>query len=115
MGQDTLTSSPEKPVSLGRHQPGYKICSRAERKEIEPDFIAWKNPTAIVKQHGLADRTSIYPHAHAFGLLAKRSRDVLVALEKIIERVSEVEVTPLLCSRPSQLFLNPRTTACHTR
>jgi Arc/MetJ-type ribon-helix-helix transcriptional regulator len=92
MRQNTLTSNQNKPVNLGRHQSGCKICSHPRREEIEREFIAWKSPTAIVKQYGLADRTSIYRHAHALGLFAKRSRNVRAALEQIIERAGDVEV-----------------------
>src|SRR5712692_131841 len=92
MRQDTFRSSPEKPVNLGRHQSGCKICSHPQREEIERDFITWKSPTAIVKQYGLADRTGIYRHAHALGLFPKRSRNIRAALEKIIERAGEVPV-----------------------
>jgi len=35
----------------------------------------------------------VYRHAHATGLFAKRQRNVRAALEKIIERAGEVEVT----------------------
>ena len=41
----------------------------------------------------LADRTSVYRHAHALGLFPKRQRNVRAALEKIIERAGEVDVT----------------------
>jgi hypothetical protein len=92
MRQDTLTGSREKSVNLGRHQSGCKTCSHPQREEIERDFIAWKSPTVVVKEYGLADRTSIYRHAHALGLFAKRSRNVRAALERIIERAGEVPV-----------------------
>jgi len=61
--------------------------------EIETDFIAWRSPAAIAEQYGLSDRSSIYRHAHALGLFAKRQRNVRVALERIIEKAGEVEVT----------------------
>ncbi len=42
---------------------------------------------------GFGNRASVYRHAHAFGLFAKRQRNVRAALEKIIERAGEVDVT----------------------
>jgi hypothetical protein len=47
----------------------------------------------IAKEFGLADRASVYRHAHALGLFDRRQRNIRAALEKIIERVGEVEVT----------------------
>lgn len=44
-------------------------------------------------EYGLADRASVYRHAHALGLFAKRQRNIPAALEKNIEKVGEVEVT----------------------
>jgi hypothetical protein len=62
-------------------------------QEIEADFIAWRSPAAITTEYRLADRSSVYRHAHALGLFAKRQRNVRAALEKIIERAGEVDVT----------------------
>jgi hypothetical protein len=55
--------------------------------------VGWKSPTSIAKEYSLADRTSVYRHAHAFGLFEKRKRNVRAALERIIEKAGEVEVT----------------------
>ncbi|MGC1296494.1 MAG: hypothetical protein WA869_15780 [Alloacidobacterium sp.] len=41
----------------------------------------------------MTDRSSVYRHAHALGLFAKRQRNVRAALERIIERAGEVDVT----------------------
>jgi hypothetical protein len=38
-------------------------------------------------------RDSIYRHAHALGLMEKRRRNVRAALEKIIEKAGDVEVS----------------------
>ncbi|MGB6975237.1 MAG: hypothetical protein WBD67_11190 [Terracidiphilus sp.] len=48
---------------------------------------------AIAEEYGLADRTSVYRHAHALSLFAKRQRNIRAALERIIERAGEVDVT----------------------
>jgi hypothetical protein len=65
----------------------------AKLAEIEADFITWRSPAAIAEEYGLADRTSVYRHAHALGLFPKRRRNVRAALEKIIEKAGDVDVT----------------------
>jgi hypothetical protein len=44
-----------------------------------------RSPAVITEEYGLSDRSSIYRHAHALGLFAKRQRNVRAALERIIE------------------------------
>ena len=68
------------------------LCPQ-QRGEIEDAFIGWRSPAAIADEYGLADRASIYRHAHALGLFLKRQRNIRAALERIIEKVSEVDVT----------------------
>jgi len=80
-------------VSLGRHQRACSVCSHQHREEIESAFIAWRSPAAITAEYGLADRASVYRHAHALGLFATRQRNIRAALEKIIEKAADVEVT----------------------
>ena len=83
----------DKPVNEGRHKRNCSICSHSEREEIEGEFVAWRSPAAIAETYGIADRSSIYRHAHALGLYPKRQRNIRAALERIIERASEVDVT----------------------
>lgn len=83
----------DKPVNPGRHQRNCSICSHSEREEIEGEFVAWRSPAAIAEAYGIADRASIYRHAHALALFPKRQRNIRAALERIIERASEVDVT----------------------
>src|SRR5215467_3851693 len=84
---------PTKLVNSGRHAAECKICAHAHRHEIERDFINWHSPASIAKQYGLRNRSTVYRHAHAVGLFPKRERNVRAALEKIIERAGEVDVT----------------------
>ena len=86
-------SGPTAPVNLGRHRRNCTICAHAEREEIESRFVAWQSPAAIAGEYGLADRTSVYRHAHALGLFGRRQRNIRAALERIIEKSGEVEVT----------------------
>jgi hypothetical protein len=83
-----------KAVSLGRHKRTCSICPHPNRGEIEAEFVAWRSPAALAQQYGLADRASVYRHAHALGLFDKRRRNLRAALERIIEKAGEVEVTP---------------------
>ena len=83
----------EKPVNLGRHKRNCSVCAHAQREGIESDFISWRSPAAIAAEYGLGDRTSVYRHAHALGLFAKRQKNIRAALERIIEKAGEVEVT----------------------
>lgn len=55
--------------------------------------MAWESPATITKNYHLADRATVYRHAHAFGLFEKRRRNVRAALERIIEQAAEVDVT----------------------
>jgi hypothetical protein len=80
-------------VSLGRHKRNCSVCAHQQREEIESAFIGWRSPATIAADYGLADRASVYRHAHALGLFPKRQRNVRAALERIIEKAGEVDVT----------------------
>ncbi len=80
-------------VNLGRHRRNCSICAHQQREEIEAAFIGWRSPAAIAEEYGLSDRASVYRHAHALGLFQKRQRNVRAALERIIEKAGEVDVT----------------------
>lgn len=82
----------ENPVSRGRHEHQCRICSHPKREEIEQAFITWVSTAQIAKKFSLS-RDGVYRHAHTFGLMDKRRRNVRAALERIIERAGEVDVT----------------------
>ena len=75
------------------HENNCSVCSHPQREEIERDFVNWGSPATIAKHYKLANRASVYRHAHALDLFPKRQRNVRAALEKIIERAGEVVVT----------------------
>ena len=52
----------------------------------------WVSPDRIAKHYGVS-RDAVYRHAHALGLMEKRRRNVRSALERIIEKAGEVEVS----------------------
>ena|SRR5689334_20268615 len=80
-------------ASRGRHEYNCSVCSHLQREDIERDFVNWVSPATIAKHYKLANRASVYRHAHALNLFPKRQRNVRAALEKIIERAGEVDVT----------------------
>lgn len=80
-------------VNLARHKRNCSICAHERLEEIEADYVAWNSAATIAKEFGLADRSSVYRHADALGLSEKRKRNIRAALEKIIERAGEIEVT----------------------
>jgi hypothetical protein len=88
----TKAKNPES-ANLRRHKKQCAICAHGDREQIERDFIGWKSPITICREHGLSDRSTVYRHAQAFDLFAKRRRNVRAALERIIEKAGEVEVS----------------------
>ena len=82
-----------KEVNPGRHRRNCSVCCHPKREEIDGDFVAWRSPAAIAAEYGIADRATIYRHAHALGLFPKRQRNIRAALERIIERAGDVDVT----------------------
>jgi hypothetical protein len=79
--------------SIGRHRRNCSICAHPRCEEIETAYIGWASPAAIAEEYGLSDRSSVYRHAHALGLKEKRKRNIRAALERIIEKAGEVDVT----------------------
>jgi len=80
-----------RPSNVGRHGHACTVCNHIERGQIERDFLAWRSPITIATDYGLSDRATVYRHAHAFGLFAKRQRNLRAALEHIIEKASLVD------------------------
>lgn len=89
---------------MGRHKTNCTVCAHEKCAEIEQEFISWKSPAPIAVNYGLADRSSIYRHAHAFGLMGKRKRNVRAALEKIIEKAVDVELTSTAVVAAAQAY-----------
>ena len=79
--------------SFANHRKNCIVCAHPSRAEIEADFVNWKSPAVIATEYDLPDRKNVYRHAHATDLFARRQRNVRAALEKIIERAGEVEVS----------------------
>jgi hypothetical protein len=75
-------------VNLGRHASQCSICLSAYREEIEERWIGWSSTTQMAKEYNTS-RDSIYRHMHALDLFRKRQRNIVSALEQIIERVDQ--------------------------
>jgi hypothetical protein len=72
--------------SLGRHETLCKVCNHPQRAEIDTAFLNWGSAYKIAEDYGLADKMNIYRHAHATGLMEKRGRNLIGALDVLIER-----------------------------
>ena len=89
-GKDT---KPDWALSLGRHTRKCTVCRHPEREAIEAEFLRWHNPHDIALDHQIHDASSVYRHAHATGLFKRRSANIRMALEPIIEEATCVNVT----------------------
>ena len=79
--------------SFERHRRKCAICHHAERASIEQDFIHWEHPSSIADDYGLEDYRVVYRHANATGLFDERRRNLRFALENLLERGYEIELT----------------------
>jgi hypothetical protein len=52
------------------------VCGHVQLEEIEDAFIRWRCRGPLPKNTAWQDRTSVYRHAHALGLFAKRQRNI---------------------------------------
>jgi hypothetical protein len=78
------------PTRLSRHAAKCRVCSHPRRDEIEADFIQWDSLATIVREYGLGNRSTVYRHALALNLTAKRRRNIRVVLDKFIEQTDAV-------------------------
>ncbi len=86
---------PEDPYAthLSYHQRRCKVCNHPDCDAIDEEFLNWRSPAVIAWQYKIRDRASIYRHAHATGLFTLRRSSYRTALENLIERNEEAEVT----------------------
>ena len=73
-------------VNLGRHKAQCSICLHPECKEIERRWIDWEHMSQIKYEYQVS-HDAMYRHAHAVGLFEKRKKNIMRALERIIEKV----------------------------
>ena len=92
MPKTKAETAADKEVNLGRHASQCLVCQHPQREDIERDWLDWSSTLRLAVEYNLS-RDSIYRHAHAFGLFEKRSRNIRKALERMIERGENVELT----------------------
>jgi hypothetical protein len=80
------------PLDLRRHRRKCLVCNHPEREAIEEFFLHWHEPSVLETRFHVP-KISIYRHAHALGLYARRAANLRPALELIIERAGFVRVT----------------------
>ncbi|MGA7854794.1 MAG: hypothetical protein WCA15_15820 [Candidatus Acidiferrales bacterium] len=81
---------PSQPTSpdFNRHSRRCAICCHADRDAIEADFVRWRSPDQIVRDHQISGgRTSLYRHVRAVGLYQRRKQEMGRVLESILESV----------------------------
>jgi hypothetical protein len=80
------------PPDFYRHARRCAVCNHPERDAIEADFVRWLSPEKIAAEYQIADRASIYRHAHATGLFRSRKRELPRVLESILECVGNASL-----------------------
>jgi hypothetical protein len=91
MARKSQTAIPAQRPNIARHQSCCKICAHPQREEIERAYVSWQSAQEIAAEFKLRDRSSVYRHANAFDLDAKRARNVRAVLCRLIERAGEVK------------------------
>jgi len=81
-----------RPPDFYRHARLCVVCNHPERDAIEADFVRWQSPEKIAADYQIADRSSIYRHAHATGLFVIRKRELPRVLETILECVGNANL-----------------------
>lgn len=103
MPPKTKKSSPRNPaapdpqraraISLGRHARKCCICNHPDRETIDDEFIRWRDADSIRCEYFLPDRSCLYRHAKALGLIARRRRNLRGVAERILEHVDNASTT----------------------
>lgn len=75
---------------LEHHSRKCQVCRHPHRETIEGLFVNWHSPRDISDEFDRLDWTSIYRHARATGLYAKRSRNLRAVFDLVLENASAV-------------------------
>ena len=92
-GSSPADAVPKARAASARHARRCNVCKHPDREAIELEFLRWRSPDDIATDHGIADRSSIYRHAHATGIFRRRRQTVRLALEPLLEHACTVKVT----------------------
>jgi hypothetical protein len=118
-GTRALLNATEHPIDLSQHQRCCTICRHPDREAIEEAFLQWRSPHHLAREFKLSCRTTIYRHANALGLFAKRRRNLRAALENVIEESETIHPTgteliaavrAMTCLKDSGDWVEPPTT-----
>lgn len=82
---------PSPSLDLVQHARRCAVCKHPEREAIEEAFLQWQNVPHITSEFGLPNRSSVYRHAHAFGLFPRREAGLRFALGYIIEEAECIQ------------------------
>jgi hypothetical protein len=78
------------PPDFSRHSRGCVVCAHPDCDSIEAEFIRWRSPDLIAKDFKIANRSSIYRHAHSTGLFTWRKQQLGRTLEGILECAEQI-------------------------
>ena len=81
---------------LDHHSRKCQVCRHPHRETIEELFVNWHSPRDIAEEfdgNPRLDWPSIYRHARALGLYAKRSRNLRAVFDLVLENASAVTPT----------------------
>lgn len=82
--------------SFEHHRRKCQVCNHPDREAIEELFIAWHSPRSIRIEFGTYHRldcSSIYRHARAAGLYAKRRKNLRAVFDLILEHAGNIAPT----------------------
>src|SRR5690348_7912454 len=95
--------SPRRP-NFARHARKCAICNHPQREAIEDDFFRWDDPVRIYEEYHLPSISSLYRHAEATGLLARRRRNLRGVAERVLEYVDDAKVSGNTILRAMRIF-----------
>lgn len=98
------SDQPKSDPNLARHARKCAICNHPDREFIEEDFVAWRSEAFLCRVYTLPSPSSIYRHASATGLLARRRRNLRGVAERIMENVNGATVTASAVLRAMRIF-----------
>jgi len=97
-------AAPKPRAASARHSRRCNVCKHPDREAIELEFLRWRSPDDIATDHGIADRSSIYRHAHATGIFRRRRQTIRLALEPLLEQACTVSVTASAIISAARLY-----------
>jgi len=104
--RNSAASDPQRShaISLGRHARKCFICNHPDREAIDDEFTRWRDADSIRCEYLLPDRSCLYRHAKALGLIARRRRNLRGVAERILEHVDNSSTTASAVLRAMRLF-----------